>query len=115
MFSKVVVQGGGKLVIQSHGNSQLVLRGTEIEVESGGVIEADRVVFEVDNFIIHQAGTVHANFQVSFGTKMAKVKAISGSRILFFILLSNLAAFLFPSCCIFTAIPITENLSAHSP
>jgi hypothetical protein len=62
-FTTVTVQGGGTLEIDSIGNSMKLI-GTELIIESGGVLIADFVDIEVNKLIVDQSGKIHANGKV---------------------------------------------------
>ena len=62
-FSTVTVQGGGTLEIDSIGNSMKLI-GTELIIESGGVLIADFVDIKVNKLIVDQSGKIHGNGKV---------------------------------------------------
>ena len=64
-FDKVEVQGGGRLILQSNGELPMILIGTDVEVHSGGIIEADNAIFQADTFTLHHAGVISANHKVT--------------------------------------------------
>ena len=63
-FNKLIVEGGGTLKIESNGHFPVVLEGDEIEVQSGGRIDADMVVFRVGSLTVHQEGFITSNDKV---------------------------------------------------
>ena len=62
-FTSVTVQGGGTLEIDSAGNSMKLI-GTELKIESGGLLLADFVDIEVTRLIVDSSGKIHANGKV---------------------------------------------------
>lgn len=62
-FTKVTVQGGGTLEIDSAGNSMKLI-GTELLIESGGVLIADFVDIEVMTLTVDESAKIQANVKV---------------------------------------------------
>ena len=65
-FKRVVIQGGGRLVIESNDPSGFTLIGQSLLIESGGRLEADRLTLKVDNLTLHQAALLQADYKVTF-------------------------------------------------
>lgn len=65
-FTKVEVQSGGALSVQSNIPEGLVLRGEEVHVHAGGLLEADRVKIYMDTFTVDQAGVIKASEKVIY-------------------------------------------------
>jgi len=63
-FKKLVVEGGGKLTVESTGQGSVTLEGEEVDVQSGGVIEGDIVTFKVTTFTVRQAALVKCRYKV---------------------------------------------------
>ena len=63
-FTKVTVQGGGKLTVQTKGQGT-TLQGSEFIVESGGLVEADKLTLKATSFTVEDSAEVSANAKVS--------------------------------------------------
>ena len=63
-FTKVTVQGGGKLTIQTEGQGT-TLQGEEFIVESGGVIEVDKLTLTATTLTVEDSAEISANAKVS--------------------------------------------------
>ena len=59
----MTVQGGGTLEIDSNANG-MVLTGGTLHIESGGVMEVDKVNIQVDNFIMDDSSLLTADGKV---------------------------------------------------
>ena len=68
-FKKLVVEGGGKLTVESTGHGSVTLEGEEVDVQSGGVIEGDVATFIVRNFTVRQAALVKCSYKVGIESK----------------------------------------------
>ena len=77
-FNKLVVEGGGTLKIESNGHFPVVLEGDEIEVQSGGHIDADMVVFRVTSLTVHQEGSITSNYKVGTVEMFSSICTKSG-------------------------------------
>ena len=62
-FVSVVVQGGGRLKVETEGRG-MKLVGTTLTVESGGLILADNVVIETNTLTVEDSGHISADYQV---------------------------------------------------
>ena len=63
-FRKLVVEGGGKLTVESTGHGSVTLEGEEVDVQSGGIVEADVVTFKVKTFTVRQAALIKCSYKV---------------------------------------------------
>ena len=63
-FKKLVVEGGGKLTVESTGHGSVTLEGEEVDVQSGGVVEGDVATFIVRKFTVRQAALVKCTYKV---------------------------------------------------
>jgi len=63
-FTKIVVQGGGTLVIDSSLEG-MTLRGSILHVESGGMVEVDKVEMKLDYLLVDDSAVIQADYKVS--------------------------------------------------
>ena len=66
-FSKVIIQGGGRLRIESGQAGPITLRGDYLEVESGASISADWANFNVTDVNVHILQTLSVLVYMSLG------------------------------------------------
>ncbi|KAK3576663.1 hypothetical protein CHS0354_004948 [Potamilus streckersoni] len=59
-FSGVTVQGGGKLVIDSNSNG-MIFRGDSLKIESGGVLETDKLEIFIQELEVEDSGIITAD------------------------------------------------------
>ena len=68
-FTKVTVQGGGKLTIETQGEGT-TLQGEEFIVESGGLIEVDKLTLIADTLTVEDSAEISANGKVNIFISM---------------------------------------------
>lgn len=64
-FRSILVEGGGKLLIESSGEG-MILNGSFIHIQSGGVMEVDKAAIHVENITIDNSGILHADHKVNY-------------------------------------------------